>query len=192
MNHKKLKFAAMSVLMGFSLTSNAMFFIDNEGLETEKHSLNPNHEGYSVLMDKRISFVHHVGSFKETKPTASKGIALTMQDAMEIITPSGWVTFVDERLVLDKKVSWDIDGEQWYGALAQVGATYGYRFILDWPQKVIQVIEDQYYKPVDFNTPVEMTEPKTGKRIFVYTPLGDSKKGLLITKDGVKEVKISE
>lgn len=188
-------FLLLPIAFGVGL-SNASFYIDNQGLE-DPDVLAPISDlkgapvGFKILSDNSYSSVHQIGSGKETK-LSGFGTEMSFNDAMSMIMPDNWISYIDESIKAPSLVDWSSQGEGWIKSLAIIGANYGYQFIVDWDQKMIQVsLKDGFVEP-NYDQPIVMKDSETGRSIFVYAGKPIDKEGVILVDGKVVKVRISE
>jgi len=174
-----------TILLMTSTSANALFYIDNEGLEEDAKKIaeqklkQQKPDGFRVLTDKRRGVVHELGTGKAFKDN-SFGTDLALKDAISMIMPNKWIAYIDESIKQPDKVSWSAKRQTWTNTLIDLGINHGYRFIVDWDQKLLQIEKDKDYIKPDFNYPVEIVNPENGRRIYIYTADPEDKKGVLL------------
>lgn len=177
-------------------SSSASFYIDNQGLQDSEvqapiSDLKGAPVGFKVLSDNSYSSVHQIGSGKETK-LSGFGTDMSFNDAMSMIMPDEWISYIDVAIKAPSAVDWSSQNEGWIKSLAVIGANYGYQFILDWDQKMIQVsLKDGYVEP-NFDQPIVMKDTETGRSIFVYAGKPIDKEGVILVDGKVVKVRVSE
>ena len=178
------------IIAAFSLPVQAHFFIDNQGLdkqtpisvgESRARSGEPN--GYSLLTDNTFAVVHQIGKGSVKKIT-SYGSDLPLKDAMMDILPIGFAAYVESDVDTEFMVSWAIKSAEWTEALGQIGASNGYRFIVQWPEKIVQIVPDTRFTKVDDLNEVMLRDPGNRRTIRIYTDHSSPRSGALV-KEGV-------
>lgn len=195
MNALKNVFLSTAMLTA-AFSAQASFYIDNQGLEDPDAvkpigELKGAPEGYKVLSDNSYSSVHQIGKGLATK-VSGFGSEMSLNDAMSMIMPNGWISYIDENVRKTGLVDWNSHGESWIKALAVLGASYGYQFIVDWDQKMIQIsLKDGFVEP-DYDQPIMMKDSESGRSIFVYSGKPVDKEGVILVDGKVVKVSISE
>lgn len=163
------------ILLILPLTVSANFYIDYQGYENEV--LAP--EGFRVLTDKKYGVVHQVGEGQPEKGN-SFGSAMPLKDAIGMLMPNKWVAYIGENVGTPNVVDWQASNEPWIDVLARVGANYGYRFVVDWDQKVLQISPDKDFTPPNYDNPIAFSDPVSERTIFIYSDNPTSKGRILV------------
>tara|TARA_R110002072_G_scaffold303138_2_gene495472 strand:+ start:9989 stop:10594 length:606 start_codon:yes stop_codon:yes gene_type:complete len=183
------------LVMGLSLSASANFFVDYQGLEHKKitseelRRLNGAPDGYRILTDKTYGLVHQIG--KGTAFTSNSfGTDMTIKDAVSMIMPEKWIAYIDENVEKPSLVDWQANNNDWTDVLGKIGANYGYRFVVDWDQKLLQVTLDQNYTAPDYNDPIALKDPDSGRTLFVYSAKPISQGGVILVNGKTIPVKV--
>ena len=198
-NFKVYKLAINIGLLFCTLQVNAGFLVDYQGVEKVKltpkqlREKNGAPDGYKLFSDKWRGVVHQVGEGKPSK-TTSFGTDEALKYALSLLVPENWIVYADEHFVDFPKVSWEAEDEGWLYVLSRIGANNGIRYVVDWDQEIILIEKDEGFKKPDFNQPVIMQDPESGKRIFIYTEENSPKsdKGYILIDGDLVPVKITD
>jgi hypothetical protein len=180
----------------FSGQASASFYIDNQGLEDEDArspitDLKGAPNGFRVLSDNSYSSIHQIGKGKAVK-ISGFGVELSLNEVMSMVMPNKWISYIDEEITPNGLFEWNSSNEEWIKSLAVIGATYGYKFIVDWDQKMIQVSQREGFIEPNYDHPIEMQDEATGRSIFVYSGKPIDKEGVILVDGKVVKVKISK
>lgn len=169
MTFTKPRFIKLITCVGMLLTCSAQaaFYIDYQGLDYKKP---PKAESVGVL--------HQLGDGKATTVN-SFGKDMSLKDTISMIVPTGWITYIDADVSLSKNINWQAQGETWTQVLERLGLDQGYRFIIDWEQKLLQVASAKSFLVPDYTAPVTVTLNK--KSIFVYSNKPISSKAVFLS-----------
>lgn len=151
--------------------ADAGFSIDYQGLTKEpiKEVVNRvTPDGFQLIKGKFAGQVVEIGEGIPDEVAAS-GEQLELSDAMTFILPSDWFVYADETVDSFPKVTFDAVNTQWTHVLADISQRHGVSFIVDWDQKLIQVSRVSDFVDPQFNAPSVVTDPQTGKEVFIYT-----------------------
>ncbi len=168
-----------------TFATNANFYIDYQGVDKpaltvqQRRAAQGAPNGYKLLTDKTYGAIHQIGSGLAVNIT-SFGDDFDLKMAMHTLVPTGWIVYVDEQSPMNKRVSWSAQNEQWTITLGRLGSAYGFRFIVDWDQQLIQMVKDENYQHPDENDPIVMSNPETGQKVFVYPTKQNINGGVLI------------
>jgi len=193
-NIQILRICALAVCF-FSSYSNANFRIDYQGLDKEKASaeklrlLKGAPDGYRLLTDKGLGFVHQVGTGKVAN-IDSFGADFSLQDAISLIMPNKWIAYIDENISNPRNVDWQAKDDPWVDILGRIGASHGYRFVVDWDQKLLQIAPESEYTEPDYDDPIELKDPESGRTLFVYSAKPISEGGVIIVDGQAVKVKL--
>lgn len=185
------------VVLSLSMPVSASFYIDNQGL-TGGDEVDPVGDlqgtppGYRILSDNSYGSVHQIGKSGTIKKLSGFGAGIQLNDAMSMIMPDKWISYIDDKIKNPPLVDWSSSNEDWVKSLAVLGATYGYQFIVDWDQRMIQVSPKQGYVEPDYNKPVEMKDEENGRSIFVYSAKAVDKEGVILVDGKLIKVSIIE
>lgn len=193
-----LSLAAAVPLICCSLSASANFYVDYQGLDLNNMSVQDlrairgKPEGYRVLADKTYGVVHQIGK-GEVVMTDSFGTDMPLKDAISMLMPSKWIAYIDEGVKTPSNVDWYAKNEPWVDVMAQVGINYGYRFIVDWDQKLLQITPDENFTAPNYDDPITLKDPESGRLIFVYSakPVNNGD-GVLIVEGESIPVKIND
>jgi hypothetical protein len=174
--------------------ASANFYVDYQGMnntpsQEELRRLKGAPDGYRVLTDKTYGVVHQVGK-GEVSTTSSFGADMTLKDAITMLMPAKWIAYIDENIEGPGKVDWQASNEPWIDVLGKVGANYGYRFVVDWDQKLLQITTDEDYLAPDYNDPITLKDPESGRTIFVYSAKPVNEGGVILVDGKVVPVKL--
>lgn len=193
---KSIKPLVVAVAIGLSCgAAQASFYVDYQGTQAdnltaeELRRLKGAPEGYRLLTDKNFGLITEIGEGKPVKIT-SFGADISFKDAISMIMPEGWIAYIDENVRDMRNVDWQVNNESWLKALASIGGDYGYYFLVDWQQKLIQILPDSDYIPQEYNAPVEMLDEESGRKIFIYSSKPVDKGGVVIINGKAVPVKI--
>ena len=162
----------------------AAFYVDYQGLKKPNKEIAnkddlimPN--GYRLLTDDLNGIVFEIGNRDQIIKTSNFADDVEMKYAIGGIMPGGWSAYVDERLTALKQITYSANNESWLEVLARVGSRYGYKFVVDWKHKVVQISEDENYKAPDPNLPVAVRS-SDGDKYFIYKTQQSLDKGYMI------------
>ncbi|MFK5894683.1 MAG: hypothetical protein QM504_15800 [Pseudomonadota bacterium] len=183
----KLLFAALVALC--ATNANAVFLVDYQGLDKngEKRRVTP--AGFNVIADRTYKVVRQIGT-GNPEFRQGFGLQLSLADSLLSIIPDNWVSYIDMKIKFNKPVDWDGD-LPWTEVLTRLGNNYGLAFIVDWNQKMIQVVPG-----IDFNgkeklEAVKVINPETGRTLYVHTSDALSDSGILIMDGNSYKVTMS-
>ena len=148
-------------------------------------------DGYRILSDKTYGIVHQVGKGDVGK-TSSFGTDMPLKDAISILMPEKWIAYIDENVDIPRKVDWQAEETPWVNVLGRMGANYGYRFVVDWDQKLLQISPDEEFVAPDYNDPISLTDPESGRTLFIYSAKPDSKGGVILVDGEAIPVKLKK
>jgi len=175
--------------------ASASFFIDYQGLErpdtrpvSKGQVISPN--GFKLLTDDMEGIVIEVGD-RPTSIVLNTDFAddTAFKYAVGAIMPEGWSAYVDERISGLKRISYSSEQEPWLNVLVRVGAEYGYKYIVNWEQNIVQISEDNNYVAPDLNAPIA-TSSKSGANYYIYKTQQTLDKGYMIIDGEMVEIKI--
>ena len=189
--------ASISIMTLGPLSAHANFYIDYQGTDKKTTSaedmrrLKGAPDGYRILADKTYGVVHQVG---KGDPAAIEifGADLAPKDAISMMMPDKWIAYIDENLESPGKVDFQAKKEPWIGVLARMGINYGYRFVVDWDQKLLQISPDEDFVAPDYNDPIALKDPGSGRTIFVYSAKPISKGGVILVDGKAIPVKLEQ
>lgn len=195
---KKIQLALVTVFMCQVSLVSANFYIDYQGTNENKaldyqemRNMKGAPDGYRVLTDKSYGMVHQIGKPSgEYDKVNGFGTALTLKDTVSMIMPEKWIAYVDENLTTANEIAYQAKNEGWVNVLAQIGQNYGYRFIVDWEQKLIQVSPDRDYLEPDYNAPITLKDEESGRSIFIYSAQPVSTGGTILVNGKAMPFKI--
>jgi len=175
----------------------ASFFIDYQGLErpvpnhlVKESIMSPN--GYKLLTDDLQGVVVEIGKRPKLLDLNSNFADDTeFKFAVGAIMPKGWAAYVDERLSGLKEITFSSEKEPWLNVLVRVGVKYGYKYIVNWNQKIVQISEDANYIVPDLNTPIS-TSSQSGSNYYIYKTQQSLDKGYMIIDGEMVEIKIED
>ena len=155
-------------------TANAKFFVDYQGLEIEAQerqekadAAEKKQERYRILTDKS-PVLEEIGTPAPT-PTNSFGVDMPLRDAIALLIPDKWIAYIDKQIRNPGEVDFQAENEAWTRALATIGVNYGYRFVVNWDDKTIQIERDPSFISPDYSGPKAFTDADSGRVIYVYT-----------------------
>ena len=189
--------ASISCLALTSLTANANFYVDYQGTDSktvnaeELRRLKGAPDGYRILADKTYGVVHQVGKGSSVNIEIF-GAELALKDAISMMMPDKWIAYIDENLEKPVSVDFQAKNEPWIGVLARVGINYGYRFVVDWDQKLLQISPDEDFVAPDYNDPIALKDPHSGRTIFVYSAKPIAKGGVILVDGKAIPVKLED
>ena len=183
-----------SIMMVVSFGSSASFYIDYQGLKRPATQIEKNEQlsmnGYRLLTDELNGLIFEVGTrTKEIETHSNFADDTELKYAISGLIPDGWKAFIDEKFTAFKPITYNSEGEPWLNVLARVGAKYGYKFVVDWENKQIQLSEDEYFVEPDLNKPV-VVENEKGESYFIYKTQKSNSKGYLIINGELVEIKV--
>lgn len=189
MKSYKVSLLVIAACAAISNTANARFLIDYQGLDKEEpitssrlREINGTPDGYNVLVDKtQGGVVNHIGEPQPIK-TYSFGTDFSLGDMAFMVMPDKWIAYVDQNVEMPGSVTWQSHDEYWTDALERIGVNYGYRYIVDWDQKLIQITSDKDFMPPEYDNPISVVDPESGRKFFIYSD--DSTGGGVIIVDG--------
>ncbi|MFA0809389.1 hypothetical protein [Microbulbifer epialgicus] len=181
-----------------TVPATANFFIDHQGTEETQRSpeelrrLKGAPDGYRLLEDKTYGVIHQIGEGEVVK-TKSFGTDKSLKDAISLLMPSKWIAYIEENIDDPRKVDWQAgaNGEPWLDVLDRVGKNYGYRFVVDWDQELLQISSDEDYIAPDYNDSISLKDPKSGRTIFVYSAKPVEETGVMVVDGQVIPVKLN-
>lgn len=179
----------------FPLIANAAFYIDYQGLEKNndvkkqrKELISP--DGYRLLTDDLSGLVYEIGNRKEVSSISSFAQDEVFKDVIGVILPKGWSAYLDEHLSGNEKISISANDEKWLNVLARVGNNYGYKFIVDWQQEIVQITSDEHYVKPNPNEPLSL-EGTDGQMYYIYKSKQSKDNGVMIIDGEVVPLKIT-
>ncbi len=184
-------------VLALPLGASANFYVDYQGIEhktataEELRRLKGAPDGYRVLADKSFGIVHQIGKGVASK-TSSFGTDMPLKDAVTMLMPEKWIAYIDENVENPNMVDWQAKNDLWTDVLGQMGANYGYRFVVDWDQKLLQISLDEDFTAPDYNDPIALKDPESGRTIFVYSAKPITKGGVILVDGKAIPVKIEE
>lgn len=192
MTYNKL-ITTLALLLPFYV--NASFYIDYQGLEKpvkvkeQKNDLiTPN--GYRLLTNDLQGIVYEIGKRLEMANLSNFADDVTFKDGIGLVMPDGWSAYIDEQLSAKQSISFSAENEAWITVLARIGSSYGYKFVVDWEQRLVQISKDKYYIEPDPNEPI-ITEGNNGQKYYIYKSKQDVNKGMVIVDGQLIPLKIS-
>lgn len=189
----RLKIILMSILT--LSTANASFHIDRQGLERPKETTITKNEvsspeGYRLLTDDLSGLVMEVGERRKVINNSNFAEEIELKFAMSGLLPKGWSAYVDEHISEEKNITFSADKEPWLNVLARVGVKFGYRFLVDWDNNIVQISDDAYFKPRGESEHV-VVEDDSGQTFYIYKTKQQLNKGYMIHDGEVIPIKIS-
>lgn len=172
-------------------------YIDYQGLDTKKKTAlelrkeRGTPDGYVKYSDQYKGVIHEIGNGIAEKVTTF-GVEQGFKDAVSIIVPKGWITYVDEQYQDIPLVTWEADQQPWVNVLANIGANHGIKYIVDWEQQVVQFTKDSSFVKPDYNQPAMLEDPNSKKKVFIYHREGITKaqKGFILLNGKMVPVKV--
>lgn len=184
----KASLVVVAACAAISSSANARFLIDYQGLDKELkvdsiqlREIKGAPDGYRVLADKTTGVVHQIGEPQPAK-TYSFGTDFSLKDMASMLIPEKWIAYVDHNVEMPGSVTWQSHDEYWTDALERIGVNYGYRFIVDWDQKLLQVTSDKDFMTPEYDNPISVVDPESGRKFFIYSD--DSTDGGVIIVNG--------
>jgi hypothetical protein len=173
----------------------ASFHIDYQGLERPiSNKIKPSDvgspEGYRLLTDDLSGLVMEVGKRREIGNNSNFAENTELKFAMGGLLPKGWSAFVDEHLSEEKNITYSADKEPWLNVLARVGVKFGYRFLVDWDNNIVQISDDAYFKPEGVSEHV-VVEDDSGQTFYIYKTKQELNKGYMIHDGKVIPIKVT-
>lgn len=162
-------FVLAGILISVASFSHAQFFIDYQGVKPKAHETKRHTpDGYNLLAGKYFGLIEQIGE-GNAESINSFGDDFGLDEALTMIMPGSWFAYVDSTIPALPNVSWQALGDDWLSVLARMGKEHGLRFVVDWDQSLIQISQsDGFIKP-DYNDPISITDPKSGREVFIYT-----------------------
>lgn len=187
-------------LMGCALflvfNAEATFYIDYQGLEkpegqqkAQKQLISP--DGYRLLTNELGGLIYEIGSREKTPVISSFAEDIEFKNGVGAIIPKGWSAYIDEKLTANNNISFSAENEDWLNVLARIGSNFGYKFVVDWQQKMIQITKDEYYIKPDPNEPL-VVEGDNGQMYYIYKSKQSINQGLMIVDGEVVKLKITK
>lgn len=177
-------------------TAHASFHIDFQGQErpptkaiTKKDVGSP--EGFRLLTDDLAGVVVEVGHRRKVTKNSNFADDIEFKLAVGGLIPKGWSAYVDEHISEEKSITYSADGEPWLNVLARVGVKFGYKFLVDWDNNVIQISDDAYFKPEGPKEHIVVEDSK-GQTFYIYKTKQDLNKGYMIHDGQVLPIKVSD
>jgi hypothetical protein len=177
-------------------TASASFHIDYQGLErpqqtkiTKSDIGSP--EGYRLLTDDLSGVVIEVGERRKITNNSNFADDIELKFAMGGLLPKGWAAYVDEHISEEKNITFAADEEPWLNVLARVGVKFGYRFLIDWDNNIVQISDDAYFKPQGESEHV-VVEDETGQTFYIYKAKQELNKGYMIHDGQVLPIKLTK
>jgi hypothetical protein len=174
--------------------ANASFYIDYQGLERGKvehikqsQLITP--DGYRLLTDGLKGLVFEIGPRKKQDKTSAFADDTILKDSIGALLPKGWSAFLDERLSGDVSITFSAENEFWLETLARIGGEYGFKFVVDWEQELVQISRDEYYIEPNPNEPV-VVESENGQTYFIYKSKQSLDKGMVIINGEMVPLKV--
>ncbi|MFT6910452.1 MAG: hypothetical protein ACJAS1_007181 [Oleiphilaceae bacterium] len=176
-------------------TAHASFHIDYQGIERpEQKKITKNDvgspEGYRLLTDDLNGVVIEVGTRRKISKNSNFAENIELKFAMGGLLPKGWSAYVDEHLSEEKNITFSADKEPWLNVLARVGVKFGYRFLIDWDNNVVQISDDAYFKPQGASEHI-VVEDESGQTFYIYKTKQKLNKGYMIHDGEVIPIKLS-
>lgn len=185
---------AFAIFSTFSV--NATFYIDYQGLDkpnvevkTQKELISP--DGYRLLTNDLGGIVFEIGVREGTPPISSFAEDTTFKNGIGTITPVGWSVYIDEQLSVNKSISFNAQNEDWLNVLARIGSNFGYKFVVDWQQQMLQISKDEHYTQPDPNVPV-VVKGDNGQMYYIYKSKKSINQGVMIVDGEVIPLKITD
>lgn len=165
--HSVSRFVGMvsgAFVIALTPAAEANFFVDYHGVQRKK-----------VSAEILRGHVHEIGNGSASK-TSSFGADMPLKDAVSMLMPDKWIAYIDANVDSPALVAWQAKNQPWTVVLGEMGTNFGYRFIVDWDQKLLQISSDQGFKSPEYNDPIALTEPGSGKTVFIYsaTPIREN------------------
>ena len=163
-----------------SFNAHAQLFIDYQGVkpkleETSKHTP----DGFRLLTGQYFGLIEQVGN--GTPETISTfGEDFELDEALLMVMPEDWFAYLDESASELPTISWDALGDDWLSVLDRIGKEHGLHFVVDWDQQLIQISKTKGFEKPDYNDPLIVTDPSTGREVFIYTKQNEIQGHLLI------------
>jgi hypothetical protein len=176
-------------------SAQASFHIDYQGLERPEQTKitkadvgSP--EGFRLLTDDLNGVVMEVGERRKVINNSNFADDMELKFAIGGLLPKGWSAYVDEHLTEEKNITFSADKEPWLNVLARVGVKFGYRFLVDWDNNVVQLSDDAYFKPKGATEHV-VVEDESGQTFYIYKTKQQLNKGYMIHNGEVIPIKLS-
>ncbi|MBE0420510.1 hypothetical protein EI165_10295 [Pseudoalteromonas nigrifaciens] len=178
-----------------SSSAKATFYIDYQDLEKKeaekterKQLISP--DGYRLLTDDHSGLIYEIGKRIDVKPISSFADDISFKEGIGAILPKGWSAYLDEHLNASDEISFSADKEHWLTVLARIGNNYGYKFIVDWQQKIVQITSDENYIKPNPNDPLPL-EGSDGQMYYIYKSKQSINNGVILVDGKVIPLKIT-
>ncbi|MGP4943181.1 hypothetical protein [Pseudoalteromonas nigrifaciens] len=183
-------------LVCLSPFANATFYIDYQDLEKKvpeseerKELISP--DGYRLLTDDLSGLVYQIGKPEDVELISSfADDNVKFKDGIGVIIPQGWSAYLDEQLSGKENISFSANNEKWINVLARIGNNYGYKYIVDWQQKIVQITSDENYIEPNPNEPLPL-EGNNGQMYYIYKSKQSIDNGVLLMDGEVIPLKIT-
>lgn len=179
--------ALLAVLAAVSTSASGVFLVDYQGLDKNAEQRRITPAGFNVIADRTYKVVRHIGK-GEPEFRQGFGLELSLADSLLSIIPNNWVSYIDESIQFNKTVDWDGD-LPWTEVLTRLGNNYDLAFIVDWNQRMIQVVPGQNFNDDANLKPMRVVNPESGRTLYVHTNDSLSESGVLIMGGNAYKVK---
>lgn len=177
----RLNVLTIAAALGIAaMPAQATFFIDYQGLDTEPEIIIGPPDGFKVFADGTFKVLSEVGE-GQADIRLGYGLEIDLDESMLMIMPDDWIAYIDEQINFERKVDWTGD-MPWTDVLLRLGNAYGLAFIVDWEQKMVQIVpgnEVEYFTLEDMQAH-EVVHPVTGATLYIHTADQLSETGLLM------------
>lgn len=193
MNFAKVIFC-LTVLA--SAGANASFYIDYQGLEkpeaepkSKEQLISP--DGYRLLTNDLQGLVYEIGPSEEAEKISSFADQIQLKNGIGTVIPEKWSAYIDEQMSADKTISFSAENESWLNVLARIGSDYGFKFVVDWEQMIVQISKDEHFIEPNPNDPV-VTKGQNGQLYYIYKSKQEINKGMMLIDGELIPIKVSE
>ena len=189
----KILLLTISIALLCSSEVNASFFIDYQGLEkkeiTKKTDERYSPNGFRLLTDGLKGLIYEVGTRpRRISKTSSFSDDIEFKYAIGSVIPKDWAVYVDEKITAFENVTFSSNNEDWINVVARIGAKYGYKYILNWSTKTLQVSADEYFNEPDKNAPIAV-EIDGGELFYIYKTKNKTDNGYMIVDGEIVPIK---
>lgn len=173
------------------------FYIDYQGLSRHAESSDVSSDevttpnGYRLLTDGLDGLVYEVGSRPTVEKVSTFGSDVEFKYAIGAIIPQDWSAYVDENIRTLRSISFSASDEPWLNVLASVGSSFGYKFVVNWEHRIVQVSLDEHYVEPDVNAPITVEGPE-GELYYIYKTKQSVDQGYIIVDGELLPLRITK
>ena len=127
-------------------------------------------DGYRVLSDKQAGVVLEIGERPASlETTSSAGEDVPLADALALVMPRGWVSYIEADAPSDLYATWHAENATFVDVLDAIGVNQGIRFVVDWSTGSLRLGSPSGYAASADDSWTQYADAESGRRVFVYS-----------------------